>query len=406
MNRSGGLRPLVAGQFFGALADNALLVVALQALAEAHAPSWQAPMLRVVFYGAYVLLAVFSGAAADAFAKRDVLVVTGLLKAAGCALLVAGTAPIAAYAFVGVAAVSHMPARYGILGELVAPESLLRANAWLEGATLSATLVGVVVGGGLLSRTFVSAAGVRSAHAAAGWLLAPYLAAVVCCALVRRTPAVAPSAFRSVPKLPRQFAGVARALLADPAARKAVAFTTLFWAMAAVLQFEVLHWAGERFGLRLAQAVLLQLAVAIGMIAGAAAAGRWAAAGRVRHVAWAGSLAGVTMVALAVVQDLRCAVALLAALGVLAGLVVVPMNAVLQERGAQAGRPGEWLAVQHFAENAGSLVLLALYGIAMVGGVSSTEVILVLGALVAVPSIATAWAGRPERRVTCPPGCH
>ena len=394
MRPSGGLRPMVAGQFFGALADNALLVVALQALAEVHAPDWQAPVLRIVFYGAYVLLAVVSGVVADAFAKRDVLVATGLLKAAGCAMLVAGASPIAAYAFVGVAAVSHMPARYGILGELVAPEGLLRANAWLEGATLSATLAGVVIGGGLLSGAFLPAAIARSAQAAAAWLLVPYLAAVVCCVLVRRTPAAAPGAFGSARTLTRQFAGVARALLADPPARKAVAFTTMFWAMAAVLQFEVLHWAGERFGLPLARAVLLQLAVAIGTIVGAAIAGRWATVGRVRFVPWAGSLAGFTMVTLALVQDLRWAVALLAALGMLAGLVLVPMNAVVQDSGARARRPGEWLAVQHFAENAGSLVLLAVYGVAVFGGVSPTEIIILLGALVSVPSIATAWAGR------------
>jgi LPLT family lysophospholipid transporter-like MFS transporter len=390
----GALRLVVAGQFFGACADSALLVVALQALAEEHAPGWQAPALRILFYGAYVLLAVVSGALADAFAKSDVLIATGLLKAAGCAMLAAGASPLAAYAFVGFAAVSHMPARYGILGEIEAPEGLPRANAWLEGATLFAMLAGVGLGGALLSGTLRPAAGASSAHPAAAWLLVPYLGAVTCSMFVPRTPAAAPSLRRFAAGLPRQFGEVARALLAQPAARKALAFTTTFWAMAAVLQFEVLRWGSDRFGLPLAKAVLLQLVVALGMIAGAAAAGRWATTAHVRYVAWAGAGAGLVMAALALVHDLPWALALLAALGGLAGLVLVPMNAVVQEHGARAGRPGEWLAVQHFAENAASLLLLALYGAAIAGHLSTTGVIMVLGALVAMPSIAAGWAGR------------
>lgn len=399
MRPAGGLRLVVAGQFFGALADSALLVLALQALADAHAAPWQAPALRIVFYGAYVLLAAFSGALADAFAKRDVLVATGLAKLAGCAMLVAGASPLAAYAVVGLGAVSHMPARYGILREVAAPGGLVRANAWLEGATLSATLAGVVLGGGLLAGSLLVATGSGSAHSAAAWLLAPYLAAVLCCGFVRRTPAAAVGALRAVPAMPRQFAQVGRSVLADRSARNALGITTLFWAVAAVLQFEVLRWGGERLGLPLARAVLLQLAVALGMIVGAAAAGRWATLARVRYVPWAGLAAGVALVVLAIVRELHWAVPLLALVGVLAGLVLIPMNAVVQERGAHARRPGEWLAVQHFAENAGSLVLLAAYGVAIFRGLSTTEVVVLLGVLVAAASLATRSAGpwRPPR---------
>lgn len=406
MRPAGGLRLVVAGQFFGALADSALLVVALQALAEDHAPQWQTPMLRILFYGAYVLLAVVSGAVADAFAKRDVLVVTGLMKLAGCAMLAAGASPLAAYAFVGLAAVSHMPARYGILGEVVPPDGLLRANAWLEGATLAAMLAGVVLGSALLAGDLLPVASARSAHAAASWLQAPYLAAAVCCLFVRRAPPAFAGLFRNAGNLPRQFASVAGALLAEPSARKALAFTTIVWSMAAVLQFEVLRWAGDRFGLSLSRAVLLQLAVALGMIVGAAAAGRWASAARTQYIPWAGTGAGLAIVALALVQDLGWAVALLAALGGLAGLVLVPMNAVVQERGAQAGRPGEWLAVQHFVENAGSLSLLALYDCAILGGMSTIGVLVLLGVGVIVLSIAAgstiAQCDEPADPPTCP----
>jgi MFS transporter, LPLT family, lysophospholipid transporter len=383
-----GLRLLVTAQFLGALADSALLVVALQALAERHAPGWQAPALRVLFYGAYVLLAVFSGAVADAFAKRDVLVATGLVKVVGCALLLCGASPLAAYAFVGFGAVSHMPARYGILAEL-APDHLLRANAWMEAATTFATLVGVALGGSLLDVGHLLLPAQATSRNAAAWLLAPYVAAVLCCAVLRRTPAVAPGALRIASRLPRQFGEASRALLADPLARNALATTSTFWAAAAVMQFVLLRWADERLGLPLARAVLLQLAVALGMIGGAAAAGWWGTPARVRHVPLASLAAGVAVMALAFVRDLGLAVALLGLVGLLAGLVLIPMNAVVQARGAQARRPGEWLAVQHFAENAGSLLLLGAYAAAMSSQLPTSEIVLVLGALVALISLAT-----------------
>lgn len=399
MSRPGGLRLAVAGQFLGALADSAMLVVALEALAARHAPGWQAPTLRILFYGAYVLLAVFSGAIADAFPKRDVLVATGLVKAGGCAMLLCGASPLAAYAFVGFGAVSHMPARYGILGELVAPEALVRANAWMEGATLCATLAGVALGGFLLDPGILLVRAHGSAPGAAAWLLAPYGAAVLCCAFLPRTPAAAPDALRRASLLPRQFREVARSLVADAPARRAVSMTSMFWAVAAVLQFAVLRWADESLGLPLAQAVLLQLAVALGMIAGAAAAGRWATA-RGRHVAIAGVAAGLAVMTLAFTRNLAVAVPLLGLVGLLAGLVLVPMNAVVQARGTQARRPGEWLAVQHFAENAGSLFLLAVYGAAILGHMPIRAIVLLLGMLVALSALAATRRHRPEATAT------
>jgi MFS transporter, LPLT family, lysophospholipid transporter len=398
MRRAGGLPLVVAAQFLGAVADSALLVVALQALAERRAPAWQPPALRILFYAAYVLLAVFSGAVADAFAKRDVLVATGLVKVAGCALLLCGVSPLAAYAFVGFGAVSHMPARYGILAELAAPEALLRANAWMEGATMSAALAGVALGGALIDAAHPLLLPIHaSARNAAGWLLVPYGAAVLCCAFLRRTAAATPGGLRMGGRLPRRFGAVARSLLDDPAARNAVATTTTFWAAAAVLQFALLRWADERLGLPLWRAVFLQLAVALGMIAGAAAAGRWITPPRLWCVPLSGLAAAMAVAALAFTRDLRVAVLLLLAVGLLAGLVLVPMNAAVQARGAQARRPGEWLAVQHFAENAGSLVLLGVYAAAIHRHLPSGHILLVLGGLIALSSFATRRSSHARR---------
>ena len=50
--------------------------------------------------------------------------------------------------------------------------------------------------------------------------------------------------------------------------------TTIFWGVGATLQFAVLRWAADVLGLPLDQAAYLQAAVAVGVVAGAAAAGR------------------------------------------------------------------------------------------------------------------------------------
>jgi hypothetical protein len=49
--------------------------------------------------------------------------------------------------------------------------------------------------------------------------------------------------------------------------------------------------------------------------------------------------------------------------------------------------------VQHFVENAGSLLVIALYGLALAAGLSTTEVIVLQGLAVAVPSVVAARAG-------------
>jgi len=47
---------LLAAQFTSALADNALLIVTIDLLQQRAMPGWLAPMLKVAFIAAYVLL--------------------------------------------------------------------------------------------------------------------------------------------------------------------------------------------------------------------------------------------------------------------------------------------------------------------------------------------------------------
>jgi len=102
MNR--GIYITLAAQFLSALADNALLFAAIALLAQMSAPDWQVPVLQQFFVLSYILLAPFVGAFADSRPKGRVMFISNAVKIAGCALMLAGVHPLAAYAAVGLGA--------------------------------------------------------------------------------------------------------------------------------------------------------------------------------------------------------------------------------------------------------------------------------------------------------------
>ena len=57
----------MAAQALSSVADNALLIAAIALIADLHGPDWMVPLMKWWFALAYVLLAAFVGAFADAF---------------------------------------------------------------------------------------------------------------------------------------------------------------------------------------------------------------------------------------------------------------------------------------------------------------------------------------------------
>jgi hypothetical protein len=66
---------------------------------------------------------------------------------------------------------------------------------------------------------------------------------------------------------------------------------------------------------------------------------------------------------LAVTQSLWLAVPMMLAAGWAGGMLLVPMNALLQHRGLKIMPPGRSIAVQGFNENLSVLVMLGLYSL-------------------------------------------
>ncbi len=69
-----------------------------------------------------------------------------LIKAGGAGLLLVNVEPLLAYCIVGLGAAIYSPAKYGILPELAGHELLVKANSWIEGSTILAILLGMVLG--------------------------------------------------------------------------------------------------------------------------------------------------------------------------------------------------------------------------------------------------------------------
>jgi hypothetical protein len=87
------------------------------------------------------------------------------------------------------------------------------------------------------------------------------------------------------------------------------------------------------------------------------------------------------------VHDARIASVMLVLVGILSGLFVVPMNALLQHRGHILMGAGHSIAVQNFNENLSILVMTTLYSILLGTQLSISWIIILFGSFV----IGTMW---------------
>ncbi len=388
-----GFGLVIGAQFASALADNALLIVAIALLIQQDYAGWWAPLLKVGFTLAYVVFAPWVGPLADAFAKGRVMAAMNLVKIAGLGLLALGLHPVAALTLVGVGAAAYAPAKYGLITELAAPEALVKANGWIEITVVSAALLGAVLGGVLVSPQWLAselAAMDNSLALPAGELTGSLIALLLIYALSSGLNAGIPdsgrrqrSASHDAATLLREFRTANRTLWRDRDGGLSLAATTLFWGVGATLQFAVLRWAGEALALPLSEAAYLQAAVAVGVIGGAAAAGRWLALHQARRGLWAGVALGLLMPVVAQVNDIAMAAVMLALVGAVGGAMVVPLNALLQHRGATLLSAGRSVAVQGFNENLSVLVMLAAYAACEAAGLAIGMTLSGLGLLVA-----------------------
>jgi hypothetical protein len=104
-----------------------------------------------------------------------------------------------------------------------------------------------------------------------------------------------------------------------------------------------------------------------------------------------GMLLGALLPLMAWVQSTEVALALTFLLGLVGGFFVVPMNALLQHRGAQLLTAGRSISVQNVNENTNILVMMGIYSALLYGGISVVDVCWLLGGAVFLGMAAVQW---------------
>ncbi|UCV01808.1 lysophospholipid transporter LplT [Dechloromonas denitrificans] len=367
-----GFYIIMAAQFFSALADNALLIAAIAALREMQAPSEYEPLLKTFFTLSYVLLAAFVGAFADSMPKWRVMFISNTIKIVGCSMMFFGAHPLLAYAVVGLGAAAYSPAKYGILTEYLPHRLLVVANGWIEGLTVGAIILGVVIGGTLIRPEIAQNllafdfplidTGVNTTGEMALSIVAVlYVIASIFNLYVPDTGVDHKQLKKNPFFLIHEFSHCLTLLWRDKLGQISLAVTTLFWGAGATLQFIVIKWSEVALNLDLSKSSMLQGVVAIGVAVGAIVAAKFITLRKSVRVIPLGIAMGLIVLVMNFVTSLWLAVPLLILIGGLSGFFVVPMNALLQHRGHILMGAGHSIAVQNFNENISILIMTGLY---------------------------------------------
>lgn len=364
--------PLLLAQFLSAFADNAVLfTVIAMVMQSALLPGWYVPALQSMFLIAFVVLAPWVGGFADHYPKSRVLIIANLIKAAGAGLLLCNVEPLLAYCVVGIGAALYSPAKYGILPELAGHEFLVKANSWIEGSTILAILLGMVVGA-------------KVADVSIMWALSGTIVIFIASALITLVLPTQILAYKAVPGSKiiifwRQIGS----FFSTPRSRFAILGGSLFWAAAATLRVILVVWAPLILLSKNATEIAeLTLFLAIGIVAGSAVVPRLIPLEHLRRARIPAYLMAAFIVVLAVTDSIWPARFCLFFIGMMGGMFIVPVNAALQELGQHSIGSGSAVALQGFFQNLAMLLAVGGYTLAAAHKADPVLAMLVLGSLV------------------------
>lgn len=397
-----GLRPLLLTQFLGAFEDNAwkLIVTGLAVAsataglpAEQHevAATARTSLVFLVFLVPMVLVSLPAGAIADRVSKRRVIVWAKLLElgvmvAATVALALVPEADGLLIGLVGVMGLQSGlfgPSKYGILPELVPHERLSWGNGLLELWTFLAIVLGTAAGPWMLA----AAQSMR-------WLapLALLLLSVVGLFAALRIPEV-PVADRRGHPVRLTIVSAWRTIRRRRGLWLAVVGSAWFWAIASLLAPVVVTYSTTRLGLSDAMSGLPLAVFGIGVGLGSVLAGRLSR-GQVEvglaPLGAAGLGFGTLALGLFLPADAGT-YALLGFLGVSSGLLVVPLNALIQWL-APTDRRGSVIAVGNVLVGVGMIVgNVAGLAMARVAGWDLQTILLVSAAATLLGTLWAIW---------------
>ena len=360
----------LSAQFLSALADNALLFAAIALLTKLNAPTWHQPLLLQFFVFAYIILAPFVGAFADAKPKKQVMFFSNGIKLIGCLAMLFGMPPLYAYSIVGIGAAAYSPAKYGILTEILPENSLVAANGWVEGSTVAAIILGAIFGGVIA---------VYDVDLAIITISILYLIAAIFNKYMPDVPINHKLKKNDPWSLIKDFFSSYKKLWADPLGQLSLTITTLFWGAGATLRLVIIGWAAYVLGYGLDKSTTLSATVALGVAIGAVIAAFFIKIKDSTKILPIGIIMGGLVCSMFFITTWQSAAIVLTLIGILSGLLIVPLNALLQYRGHKLIGAGHSIAVQNFNENLGILILSGTYTLMVKGNIPINGIMFIFG---------------------------
>jgi acyl-[acyl-carrier-protein]-phospholipid O-acyltransferase/long-chain-fatty-acid--[acyl-carrier-protein] ligase len=384
MNRSGsesssgtsslrGFWSLFVTQFQGAFSDNVLknlvvfMIIGMNvSLAERHRIG---ELVGALFSLPFILFSMAGGFLADRHSKRTISISVKIFEVcvmslalagfiwqqhrldAGASLTLRTSWPLLACVFLmGVHSAFFGPSKYGLLPELLPEKKLSWGNGLLELGTFMAIILGTVAAA-------IMAKGFHGRQSLSGWILIGLaLIGLVTSLGISRVPPADP-ARKFNPDFVGEVFRQLRAIRTDRPLVLAVIGNTYFSFLGALLLLNLFFYGADVLHVDETKIGLLNVALALGIGVGSAAAG-YLSGGKIEY-----GLVPLGAVGLAIACTLLAlpslavpgAITWLAVLGFFGGFFIVPVSALLQHRPDKT-RKGEVLATANLLSFVGAFL--------------------------------------------------
>lgn len=376
---------LLVAQFFAAFNDQAIHASAMffamntDTLTESSAIS----LMPVLFYAPWAIFCTVAGYLADKYSKRNALVLWKVVEV-GITLVAlfgfwlgrqgglgaAGTWIVLACVFLmGMHSAFFVPAKYGVMPEILTPRRLSRGNGVLESLSFLAVILGTVFGG-YLSTEF------RDREYLIGLILvALAVVGAVASLFIQRMPAANPT--RPFPEFVYKplYQSIRTLLSSRPLVFAVVGIAFFTFLVAYVRQVVYMHGQSQQPPWSEAYTSIIVGMVALGIGIGSPLAG-YLSGGKVEvGLVPLGALGMMlaTTVAAFTLAEVPILVACIVLIGFFTGFYLVPLFSLLQHRAPKASK-GDSIATSNFINITGailaSVVFFSLHAAAVRSGFS------------------------------------
>ena len=380
--RSRGFASLLWTQLLGAFNDSVFkIVVTLLATTTTSSGTGGRDLALVgsVFMLPFFLFSGYAGRLADSRNKRTVLIATKSIEIfsmllAVWALWISSFAFLLAVLFLmALQSTLFSPAKYGIVPEMVPDKDLSRANALVQMTTNLAIIFGTWIGSEMLA-----------AWPDDSWRIGAVLAVIAVTGFtvsfgIGRVPD--PTVRKPFQLNPwREIGQGLRTLYRDKPLWLTVLGISYFWMLGALLQLDIVLFTRDVLQAGQAWAGRLIAFMGLGIALGSLAAGRLSGDKVELGLTPLGSIGmGLAALGLAAGDSFLRAGLFMALLGFAAGLFIVPLNSLLQQRSDPSER-GRLIAANNFLNMFGVLAASgALYALNDLAAVGPDRIIFVFG---------------------------